>query len=47
MNYLGEMILNRQNLTAFTKEIDILLRFLQFLILGGKINTYNMFFHST
>jgi hypothetical protein len=28
MNYLGEMILDGQNLPAFTKEMDILYRFL-------------------
>jgi hypothetical protein len=47
MNYLGEMVPDRQNLSAFTEEMDILHRFLQFLILGGKIDSHDMFFHST
>ena len=48
MNYLclSGMILDRQNLPAFTEEMGIFHGFLQLLILGRKIDTHDMFFHS-
>lgn len=47
MNDLYEIILDRKNLTAFSKEVDILDRFLQVFILRWKIDIHDMFFHST
>ena len=40
------MVFDRKNLSALPEEMDRLDRFLQFLILGGKIYPHDMFLHA-